>query len=72
MDKDINLLYPYLNEEKEELSKTSLIHIIDNMFYNIENIEIQASVLRDILNNVCWNDLVKLKSQIETVIKNKK
>ena len=54
-------------KEKAELEKNDLINDVDRLFYDIENIEDQASVFRSILNTI---DLTKL-AVIKVYIKNK-
>jgi|TARA_B100001094_G_C17449760_1_gene447701 hypothetical protein len=57
-----------MNEkEKNELEKNDLINDVDRLFYDVENIEDQASVFRSILNTL---DLTKL-AVIKVYIKNK-
>ena len=57
-----------MNEkEKTELEKNDLINDVDRLFYDVENIEDQASVFRSILNTL---DLTKL-AVIKVYIKNK-
>ena len=57
-----------MNEkEKTELEKNNLINDVDRLFYDVENIEDQASVFRSILNTI---DLTKL-AVIKVYIKNK-
>jgi len=57
-----------MNEkEKTELEKNDLINDVDRLFYDVENIEDQASVFRSILNTI---DLTKL-AVIKVYIKNK-
>ena len=57
-----------MNEkEKAELEKNDLINDVDRLFYDIENIEDQASVFRSILNTL---NLTKL-AVIKVYIKNK-
>ena len=57
-----------MNEkEKNELEKNDLINDVDRLFYDVENIEDQASVFRSILNTI---DLTKL-AVIKVYIKNK-
>jgi hypothetical protein len=54
-------------KEKTELEKNDLINDVDRLFYDVENIEDQASVFRSILNTI---DLTKL-AVIKVYIKNK-
>jgi hypothetical protein len=54
-------------KEKAELEKNDLINDVDRLFYDIENIEDQASVFRSILNTL---NLTKL-AVIKVYIKNK-
>jgi len=51
----------------EKIEKMDLVNEIDRLFYDIENIENQASVFRSILNTI---DLTKL-AVIKVYIKNK-
>tara|TARA_R100000479_G_scaffold66878_1_gene31862 strand:+ start:397 stop:636 length:240 start_codon:yes stop_codon:yes gene_type:complete len=45
--------------------KNDLINNIDVLFYDVENIETQASIFRTILNQFCIGDLKAIKYHIQ-------
>ena len=53
------------NLEKKQLQKNDLINDLDRIFYDIENIEDQATVFRLVLRQLNNSTLIALKTFIE-------
>ena len=59
-----------MNEkEKTELEKNDLINDVDRLFYDVENIEDQATIFRLILKQLKNSKLIALKQIIKNDLK---
>jgi hypothetical protein len=55
--------------EKQQLKQNDLINDVDRAFYDIENIEDQATIFRLILKQLKYSKLIALKQIIKNDLK---